>query len=156
MRAFFLLLAALAGLMGAAGVGLAAVAAHGAGNPTLATAAQFLLIHAAALPGAAALALWCDGAGLRRTAWLLALAGAGLAAGAMLFSGDLALRALAGARLFAFAAPAGGMAMIAAWLLLGTGGALAAMQARRGLGCHYRHAIKPAASFGTDANLNAN
>jgi uncharacterized membrane protein YgdD (TMEM256/DUF423 family) len=38
--------------------------------------------------------------------------------GATLFSGDIALRALAGHRLFAMAAPSGGMILIAAWLAL--------------------------------------
>jgi uncharacterized membrane protein YgdD (TMEM256/DUF423 family) len=36
--------------------------------------------------------------------------------GAALFSGDIALRALAGHRLFAMAAPSGGIILIAAWL----------------------------------------
>ncbi|MGC2124531.1 MAG: DUF423 domain-containing protein, partial [Xanthobacteraceae bacterium] len=38
--------------------------------------------------------------------------------GAVLFSGDIALRALAGHRLFPFAAPTGGFILIAAWLAL--------------------------------------
>jgi uncharacterized membrane protein YgdD (TMEM256/DUF423 family) len=38
--------------------------------------------------------------------------------GAALFSGDIALRAFAGHRLFAFAAPTGGFILIAAWLAL--------------------------------------
>jgi uncharacterized membrane protein YgdD (TMEM256/DUF423 family) len=42
----------------------------------------------------------------------------GWVVGAALFSGDLALRAFAGHRLFAFAAPAGGIVLIAAWLAL--------------------------------------
>jgi uncharacterized membrane protein YgdD (TMEM256/DUF423 family) len=38
--------------------------------------------------------------------------------GAALFSGDVALRAFAGHRLFAMAAPTGGIILIAAWLAL--------------------------------------
>jgi uncharacterized membrane protein YgdD (TMEM256/DUF423 family) len=38
--------------------------------------------------------------------------------GAGLFSGDIAMRAFAGHRLFPFAAPSGGMIMFAAWLAL--------------------------------------
>ena len=131
MRAFVFTLVALAGLMGAAGVGLAAAAAHVAGDANLATAAQFLLFHAAALPGIAGLALWCENVRMPRTAWLFALAGTGFVSGATLFCGDLALRALAGTKLFALSAPAGGMALIAAWSLLAIGGASAAAQGRR-------------------------
>jgi uncharacterized membrane protein YgdD (TMEM256/DUF423 family) len=45
--------------------------------------------------------------------------------GAVLFSGDIALRALAGERLFAMAAPTGGLILIGAWVAL-TGAAVAA------------------------------
>ena len=41
---------------------------------------------------------------------------AGLVLGAALFSGDIAMRAFAGHRLFPMAAPAGGTILIAAWL----------------------------------------
>ena len=50
------------------------------------------------------------------------LAGSLLALGAILFGGDIALRALAGIRLFPMAAPAGGMILIAGWLALAAGG----------------------------------
>jgi uncharacterized membrane protein YgdD (TMEM256/DUF423 family) len=36
--------------------------------------------------------------------------------GAVLFSSDIALRAFAGSRLFAMAAPTGGIILIAAWI----------------------------------------
>ena len=39
-------------------------------------------------------------------------------AGATLFSGDIAMRAFLGHRLFAFAAPTGGVILIVAWLAL--------------------------------------
>jgi uncharacterized membrane protein YgdD (TMEM256/DUF423 family) len=40
------------------------------------------------------------------------------ALGAALFSGDIALRALAGHRMFAMAAPTGGVILIGAWVAL--------------------------------------
>ena len=48
--------------------------------------------------------------------------------GAALFSGDVALRAYAGHRLFPMAAPTGGMVMMAGWLLLALGAFLALRQ----------------------------
>jgi uncharacterized membrane protein YgdD (TMEM256/DUF423 family) len=51
--------------------------------------------------------LWRPLAVVVLAAWVL---------GAALFSGDIALRAFAGHRLFPFAAPSGGMILIAAWL----------------------------------------
>ncbi len=107
------ILIALAGLMGASGVILAAAGAHAAPNAGLDSAAYMLLFHAAALLGGAAFVqqglLW-------RPLMLAVLIG--WVVGAALFSGDLALRAFAGHRLFAFAAPAGGIVLIAAWLAL--------------------------------------
>jgi len=104
---------ALAGLMGAAGIGLAAASAHAAPGAGLDSAAYMLLFHAAALIGGAALmqqgVLWRPLAFIVLAAWVV---------GAGLFSGDIAMRAFAGHRLFPFAAPSGGMIMIAAWLAL--------------------------------------
>jgi len=106
-----MILLALAGLMGAAGIALAAAGAHIAPGSGLDGAAYMLLFHAAAVVGGAALVqqgtLWRPLALIVLAAWVL---------GAALFSGDIALRALAGHRLFAFAAPSGGMILIAAWL----------------------------------------
>ncbi len=100
----------IAGLFGAAGVGLSAAAAHrGGGN--LGTAAQMLLFHAPAL-----LAL-----GLAARGRLLAIAAAVLAVSVVLFAGDLVLRDTIGNRLFPMAAPLGGMGMIAGWLLVAAG-----------------------------------
>jgi uncharacterized membrane protein YgdD (TMEM256/DUF423 family) len=93
----------LAGLMGAAGNVLAAAGAHAMPGAGLDIAAYLLLFHAVAVVGGAALALAALG---------------GWVAGATLFSGDVALRAFAGHRLFPFAAPSGGMILIAAWLVL--------------------------------------
>ena len=99
--------ATAAGLMGAAGVALAAAGAHAAGADLLNPASNMLLFHAAAV-----LALALGGA----PRLLLAVSGSLLALGGVVFSGDLALRALAGVKLFAMAAPLGGMLLIAGWL----------------------------------------
>lgn len=94
------LLLVLSGLMGAAGVAAAAAAAHVGGGSNLETAAFFLLFHAAALTGLAALALQLTrgGASLRVGASAIAL-------GALLFSGDLASRALMDVKLLGGSAP---------------------------------------------------
>lgn len=102
-----------AGLMGASGVVLAAAGAHAAPNAGFDSAAYMLLFHAAAVLGGAALTqqglMWRPLMVAVLIAWI---------AGAGLFSGDIALRAFAGHRLFAFAAPAGGVILIVAWLAL--------------------------------------
>jgi uncharacterized membrane protein YgdD (TMEM256/DUF423 family) len=107
------ILVTLAGLMGASGIILAAGGAHAAPNAGLDGAAYMLLFHAAAVLGGAALAqqglLWRPLALAVLVAWII---------GAALFSGDIALRAFAGHRLFPMAAPAGGIILIAAWLAL--------------------------------------
>ena len=108
------LLLALAGLSGLAGIAVSAAAAHSAGGQNLETAGRFLLIHAAALVGLAALA----GAGLvhptaaRAAGWALFL-------GVALFAGDLTLRAFRGAALFPMAAPGGGILLMIGWALVG-------------------------------------
>ncbi len=105
------LLIAFAGLMGAAGVVLLAAGAHAAPGAGLDSAGQMLLFHAAAVIAAAA--------ALHQSLMFrpLAVAAAiGLIVGAVLFSGDIAMRAFAGHRLFPFAAPTGGFILIASWL----------------------------------------
>jgi uncharacterized membrane protein YgdD (TMEM256/DUF423 family) len=101
----------VAGLMGAAGVILAALAAHKAQG--LEPAALMLLVHAPAIIAAGAAA---HARLLNRT--LAHVAAMGLALGAIVFSADIALLTLAGDRLFPMAAPIGGFVMIAAWLTL--------------------------------------
>ena len=108
-----LMMIVLAGLMGATGIILAATAAHAASGAGLDSAAYMLLFHATAVLGGATL-LQRDL--LRRplmlvvlTAWVL---------GASLFSSDIALHAFAGHRLFAMAAPTGGIILIVVWLAL--------------------------------------
>jgi uncharacterized membrane protein YgdD (TMEM256/DUF423 family) len=103
----------LAGLMGACGVVLAALAAHGADASRLVPASSMLLFHAAAVLGTTALAV----RGPIHAAFALVPAW-GFVAGAALFAGDLALRQFAGHALFPSAAPTGGTLLIASWLAL--------------------------------------
>ncbi len=108
------LLFTLAGFLGALGVILLAIAAHGTdiNNATLATAAQIMLFHAPALVGMAILAHLgiAHPLAIRLSAWMLV-------AGITLFSGDLCMRVFLYERLFPNAAPTGGFLMIGAWLL---------------------------------------
>ncbi len=116
-------LIALAGLMGAAGVVLTAAGAHGKPGAGLDSAGFLLLIHAAAVIAGAAAAR--QGIVLRP---LGAVALWGFVIGAGLFAADVTARAYLGTRLFPFAAPAGGLVMIASWLVLAAA-ALAALRA---------------------------
>jgi uncharacterized membrane protein YgdD (TMEM256/DUF423 family) len=109
----------LAGVMGMAGIGLVAAAAHAATGMKLEPAGYLLLLHAAAvLAGTAAL----DRDLIYRSLGLLGLAG--FVAGAALFSGDLSLRAFAGFRLFPLAAPIGGLVLMASWFVIALGGGI--------------------------------
>lgn len=115
-----------AGLMGASGVVLAAAGAHAAPHAGLDGAAYLLLFHAVAIIGGVALAqhhmLW-------RPLMLTALIG--WMVGAVLFAGDVTMRAFAGHRLFVMAAPTGGTILILAWLVL-AGAAICALAGRSG------------------------
>lgn len=105
-------LTAVAALLGAAGIGLLALAAHGKW-PTIDYAAIMALAHAPALLALAA----ARRAGLLHPA--LGLTAAVLLVLAVaLFSGDVTLNALTGGHLFPMAAPTGGSLAIGAWLLL--------------------------------------
>ena len=110
----------LAGLMGAAGVILLAASAHAAPGAGLDSAGHMLLFHAAAVLGGAS--LLTQGLVFRPVG---IVAVAGLVLGALLFSGDLTLRAFAGHRLFPMAAPTGGIVLIASWLALSVAGVIA-------------------------------
>jgi uncharacterized membrane protein YgdD (TMEM256/DUF423 family) len=116
------LLVALAGLMGAYGVALAALAAHLADASRLGAASSMLLFHATAVLGTVALVE----RGLLHLRIGLAAA-IGFVIGAGLFAGDLGLRQYAGHGLFPMAAPTGGTLLIASWLVL----ALSALWPRR-------------------------
>lgn len=115
--------AGFAGLLGAAGVALAAVAAHRVADPSLATAAQFLIVH-----GAAALALAALSSGSPSAVGFLA-AGSLMIFAVAVFSGDVTLRVFTGARLFPMAAPIGGSLLILAWLMAAVSGLAAAVRA---------------------------
>jgi uncharacterized membrane protein YgdD (TMEM256/DUF423 family) len=108
-----LTLIVLAGLLGASGIMLAAAAAHVAPGTGLDGAAYMLLFHATALLSGTAL---LQQGVLPRLPTVVVLIAWVL--GATLFSGDIALRAFTGHRLFAMAAPTGGSVLIIAWLLL--------------------------------------
>lgn len=103
-----MVLAGLGCLYGAAGVALAAAGAHHGASPLVATAAFFLLVHAAAI-----VALSAAG----RPGLPLNLAASLLAAGAALFSGELALHGLASLQPLPMAAPTGGVLLIVGWLV---------------------------------------
>jgi len=108
-----LVLAAIAALMGAAGVALAAAAVHADGGELVERAALFLLLHAVAGLGIAAHAR-IAGASARR----LLIVGFVMEAGAILFSGEIAMHVFTGVGTFAFAAPIGGTTMMIAWVAL--------------------------------------
>lgn len=116
MRAELRILLALAGLFGACGTAAAAASSHMADMRNLGIAADFLLVHAAALVGLAALLqqLPLPARLLRLGTWLVA-------GGVMLFCGDLTLRDLLQFRLFPMAAPLGGMLMIGGWSMIALG-----------------------------------
>ena len=103
----------LAGLMGAAGVALAATAAHQPDATRLGSASSMLLFHASAVIGAALL----TGHGIAQR-HLGLTATCGFIAGAALFAGDLAMRQYAGHGLFTMAAPTGGTLLLLSWLVL--------------------------------------
>ncbi|RFB90897.1 hypothetical protein B5K11_17480 [Rhizobium leguminosarum bv. trifolii] len=105
-----------AGLFGAAGVALAALAAHGGGEANLAASASAMCLgHAPAL-----LALALATAKLK-TAWL---AGLLMIVGTLLFAGDLITLRFTGTGLFPYAAPTGGWAMMLGWLAVAAGAVL--------------------------------
>lgn len=110
----------IGGLMGAAGVGLAAASAHAPSAVKLDAAGYLLLIHGAAV--IAGLATLESGL-LWRPLGLSAIAG--FAVGSVLFAGDLTLRAFAGTRLLPMAAPSGEVILIVSWLALAAAAALA-------------------------------
>jgi uncharacterized membrane protein YgdD (TMEM256/DUF423 family) len=107
------ILVILAGIMGADGVILAAVAAHQGDASRLAPASSMLLFHATAVLAVAALSergIVAAKGGL--------IAAFGFVIASALFAGDLCLRHFAGHALFPLAAPTGGTLLIASWLAL--------------------------------------
>jgi uncharacterized membrane protein YgdD (TMEM256/DUF423 family) len=106
-------LAGVAALMGAAGVALAAAGVHANGGELAQRGALFLLLHAAA-----ALAIAAHAREAAAFARALLIVGFVMEAGAILFSAELAMHVFTGERIFPFAAPIGGTAMILSWLAL--------------------------------------
>ena len=106
-------LAAVAALMGAAGVVLAALSAHEPDAARLGSASSMLLFHAAVIIGTVLLV--DRGFAQRHIGFVAALA---FVAGACLFAADLVLRQFAGQGVFPMAAPTGGTLMILGWLAL--------------------------------------
>ena len=123
MTAASRVLAVLAPCLCAAAVGLGSYASHGPldaqARERIGLAALFAFGH-----GVALLAL------ATRESRLALVARCGLAAGVLLFSGSLLAAALTGPDARAMLAPAGGLTLIAGWLLLAWDGARPA--ARRG------------------------
>lgn len=99
---------AFAGVLGAVGVAAAAASAHGGDARLWNAIAMVALTHAAAFIGLSVLASRGIRA-LRLTALVIAI-------GATIFICDLAVRAYTGDRLFAMAAPTGGVLMITGWI----------------------------------------
>lgn len=99
-------------LLGAAGVGLSAVAAHIEGARGLQNAALIMIIHGTLIVSIA----------LHGTLTIpLRLGTAALAFGTVLFGCDIAVHTLKGHHLFTNAAPIGGSSMITGWLILSLG-----------------------------------
>ncbi len=109
----FRILVILAGIMGADGVILAAVAAHQSDAARLTPASSMLLFHAAAVLATTALAE--RGIVAARGGVTAAF---GFVVASALFAGDLCLRHFAGHALFPLAAPTGGTLLIISWLVL--------------------------------------
>jgi uncharacterized membrane protein YgdD (TMEM256/DUF423 family) len=109
----FRILVILAGVMGADGVILAAVAAHQPDAAQLAAASSMLLFHATAVLAVVALA---ERGVIHMRIGIAAAWGFVIAAG--LFAGDLSLRHYAGRSLFPMAAPTGGTLLIVSWFVL--------------------------------------
>ncbi len=126
----------MAGLHGAIAVALGAYAAHGMGTDFTAeaivrveTASVFQLVHAAALAGAAALAL-CGRSRAAGRSVGLAIFAHGL--GTLLFSGALYGVTFIGWGSFGAIAPIGGILLICGWLALAAAGTFALLDGREG------------------------
>ena len=125
MRRHALTILLIGALHGGFGVTLAAAAAHVETSPLLATASQFMMIHAAAGAALAGVLL-----ALRPGGRVFAFLVYALQGGVTLFCADLALRAFTQHSLFPYAAPIGGSATILAWTALALWSALSLMRMR--------------------------
>ncbi|AYG60094.1 DUF423 domain-containing protein [Rhizobium jaguaris] len=102
----------IAGILGGAGVALAAAASHGGDTHFLGSASTMCLAHAPTL-----LALYA-GYDRIRTAPIAAVL---LGLGTLIFAGDLVGRHFGNSSLFPLAAPTGGLGMIAGWAVVALG-----------------------------------
>lgn len=102
----------LAGILGAAGVTLSAMAAHGGDNERLGAAAAACMAQAPAL-----IAIYVGWEKIR-TALLSALL---IGLGCLLFAGDLVSRSRFGQGLFPMSAPTGGIMMMGGWIAVAAG-----------------------------------
>ena len=103
-------LIAIAGLLGAGGVGLAAIAAHVADQAAIRAAAELAMVHAAASIGLLAYTSQAT----RPVLWQSVTAA--MLLGAVLFTGTVALGTLADFRPIPALAPIGGSLTILSWL----------------------------------------
>jgi uncharacterized membrane protein YgdD (TMEM256/DUF423 family) len=102
----------VAGILGGAGVALAAAASHGGDAHFLGSASTMCLAHAPAL-----LALYAGYDRIRTAPVATVLLGLGT----LIFAGDLVSRHFGGNSLFPLAAPTGGLGMIAGWAVVALG-----------------------------------
>lgn len=117
MRVLEKLFAALAGVFGAIGIILSAVAAHLEPSVALQNASLILLVHAPALIAILVAVRTCF---LPRFGGMFGVVT--LAIGVILFSGDLSLRIFVGMPLFPLAAPTGGILLVFGWAVLALSG----------------------------------
>jgi uncharacterized membrane protein YgdD (TMEM256/DUF423 family) len=111
IRSFLIL---LSGISGCAGVALAAASAHAGGDTHLLTSASAIcLAHAPVL-----LALYIGYFSVRTAP----AGGLLIGLGTLLFTVDVLIFYVRGTGAFPFAAPIGGFAMMAGWLVVGAGG----------------------------------
>lgn len=110
------LLIAVAGLLGAAGVSLAAVAAHVSDSTALRAAAEIAMVHAAAVIAIVAIANHA----VRPAFWRYIAAA--MLLGAALFTVTVSLGVLTDFRTIAALAPIGGSLAILAWIAVAAAG----------------------------------
>ncbi|KUO58069.1 MAG: hypothetical protein APF80_08570 [Alphaproteobacteria bacterium BRH_c36] len=115
-------LIAIAGLLGAAGVALAAAAAHVAAGDPVRAAAEIAMVHAAAVIGIVAYAFHSRSGAVWR--WIAAA----MLSGAALFSTTVGLGALIDFRPLPMLAPIGGSLTVIAWTAVAIAGFIEAMR----------------------------
>lgn len=103
----------IAGLLGAGGVTDAALAMHVTGGGPLGSAAEIMMVHAAAIVGLVALRR-----GDRFAPNIVGKIALAMGLAAAVFGADVTLVTFTGSRLFPYAAPIGGSVLIATWLAL--------------------------------------